>query len=460
MAGLIARIKESRRRRRLIDGSIPDPDDFEKPTQNNEEVKGVMPPINEDAAPDEVAVYNTPPPTTTTSGGTAAATTINGSGGDEAAPDEYKTTDTSAIGNTVTTVDGDNDLAPDEYRTPSTVVSADGQGGAKTEVPSLWSMSYADAIKQQKNITPQQWLYETSKYRRENGLDPLSYEEIGLVASSGKDIGKSEEERKKEEKRLYGAELFNSLGGFLANLVNYGRTRQGHAAMNLAEVGKAGQERINKIREYRDKLAKANYDDYIANVARDRAESARRETLQASREAQQTKTEQWLKEYELKKNKIDNDAKLKTWELTLKDNWNNMNYDQKERAMKIREQYQNRMAGAAERRAANSGSDNNTVRETVTIPKVGTFTRKSTLSQLEARDLVNAFGTDEQKAAISSQWSYGSTPDYVGYASQVIQSGAVPEDELIARGFVKSKAAASENLLPGRESSTYGSLLP
>jgi hypothetical protein len=395
------------------------------------------------------AVANVAPP----SGNEGGDTTIDGD--KDGGPDDYGTTGIPAVKSTVTTptIDGDNDPGPDEYGTSGTTA-------VKTETKladdedNIWSLSYDEAVKRDPSITREQWLYNASKWRRENGLNPLSYDEIGLVASAGKDMGKSDEQRAKEERRQYGAELFNSIGSFLANLVNYGRTRAGHAAMKLDDIGKAGDTRLAKIKEYRDKLAKTRYDEYVANETRARAEKAKQDALAAAEAEAQRKMKQWQAELALKVKNSDDDKAIKLAKQDFDQKVALLKIDLEKEKQEIDKTYKTSMAGAAWTRA-----NKESVATSFRIPKRGTYTRGTNLSQLEARDIVNAYGTEAQKKAVAAQQRFGSTPDYIDMASQVIQSGAIPDSELTARGFKKTDSEKG-NLLPGKDEAEGGTLLP
>lgn len=144
-----------------------------------------------------------------------------------------------------------------------------------TESGARWQeMAAKDAYSYNPQLTPAEYLSGVASYRKQNGKEGLSYAEIA-EALKGRDPLQSEEDRIKAERRLRAAENINAVGSVLANLVNVVRTRRGNPSMNLSGAGREGQARINRIRQYRDNLARQNYQDYIEAIARDRAEQAR-----------------------------------------------------------------------------------------------------------------------------------------------------------------------------------------
>lgn len=150
-----------------------------------------------------------------------------------------------------------------------------------TESGARWQeMTAKDAYSYNPQLTPAEYLSGVASYRKQNGKEGLSYAEIA-EALKGRDPLQSEEDRIKAERRLRAAENINAVGSVLANLVNVVRTRRGNPSMNLSGAGREGQARINRIRQYRDNLARQNYQDYIGAIARDRAEQARIDVEQA-----------------------------------------------------------------------------------------------------------------------------------------------------------------------------------
>lgn len=150
-----------------------------------------------------------------------------------------------------------------------------------TESGARWQeMAAKDAYSYNPQLTPAEYLSGVASYRKQNGKEGLSYAEIA-EALKGRDPLQSEEDRIKAERRLRAAENINSVGSVLANLVNVVRTRRGNPSMNLSGAEREGQARINRIRQYRDNLARQNYQDYIGAIARDRAEQARIDVEQA-----------------------------------------------------------------------------------------------------------------------------------------------------------------------------------
>lgn len=120
------------------------------------------------------------------------------------------------------------------------------------------------------SLTPSEYLHGVAKYREENGIEPLSMEEI-TGALKGRDPFEEAGKADRREKMLRRAERINAIGNLLAGLVNYGRTKAGNPAMNLQGIEEKGYNRIQNLREYQSRLARQNYNDYMGAIIRDRA---------------------------------------------------------------------------------------------------------------------------------------------------------------------------------------------
>ena len=73
------------------------------------------------------------------------------------------------------------------------------------------------------------------------------------------------------------------------------------------------------------------------------------------------------------------------------------------------------------------------VRESLQDKNSNVWTRDSTLSRAEARSITEAYGDGSLEKPIIGE------PDYIGYATKLINEGRVPSEILQARGFVQSK---------------------
>lgn len=131
-------------------------------------------------------------------------------------------------------------------------------------------MTAQEAFTAHPQLSPASYLSGVAEYREKNGLPGMSYAEIAS-ALGGRNPMKSIEQAEQEERRLRAAERINAIGSVLANLLNVTRTQAGHPGMNLSGVGNQGQERIDRLRLYGQRLASQNLQDYMGAVARDRA---------------------------------------------------------------------------------------------------------------------------------------------------------------------------------------------
>lgn len=73
------------------------------------------------------------------------------------------------------------------------------------------------------------------------------------------------------------------------------------------------------------------------------------------------------------------------------------------------------------------------VRESLQDKNNNVWTRGSILSRAEARSITEAYGDGSLEKPINGE------PDYIGYATKLINEGRVPSEILQARGFVQSK---------------------
>ena len=156
--------------------------------------------------------------------------------------------------------------------------------------------SYEDLVKINPNVSRTQYAYNLAKYRREQGQPDMTYQEWANILKN-QDPYETEAERQKREKRLRRAEILNGVGAVLGNLVNYVRTRNGNVAMNLDD-GTQGYNRLDRLRQGREQLARSNAKDYLGIIAQDRAERAKEASAAAA--AAQRERDYRFKEAELK----------------------------------------------------------------------------------------------------------------------------------------------------------------
>ena len=176
--------------------------------------------------------------------------------------------------------------------------------------------SYEAAAKQDPNISRGQYAYELSKYRREQGQPDLSYTEWSNIIK-GQDPYETEAERQKRERQMKTAKILTGVGSVLGNLVNYVRAKNGHVAMNL-DSGAAGYNRLDRIRQGQDQLARSRAKDYLGAMAQDRAERAKAEAAAASAQKAERDYQFKVKELEFKIENAKTEGERKNAELELK----------------------------------------------------------------------------------------------------------------------------------------------
>lgn len=173
---------------------------------------------------------------------------------------------------------------------PSTLQNGSGDEATQPSVTSgqdntpAWvkAGSYEEVVKTNPNWSRAQYLYELSKYRREQGLPELSYPEMSVILKD-KNPYETEAERKKRENKLKRAAIINGVGSVLGNLVNYVRAKNGHVAMNLSD-GTEGYNRLERIRQGQELLGRSYAKDYLGAIAQDRAERAKEAAAAAAAE--------------------------------------------------------------------------------------------------------------------------------------------------------------------------------
>jgi hypothetical protein len=278
-----------------------------------------------------------------------------------------------------------------------------------------YSVSYQEAQKKDANLKWADWANGANKYRQENGLSPVSWEEV-ITGLKGHDPQVSEEEREKAERRLRRAERLNAIGSFLVNLVNYARTKTGHMNMNLSDTGKSGQQRIDLLREYNRKLDRQGYEDYLGALARDEAQRSQeqaRKQAQDNYEKQQARAQaNWEAEFGLNMRKL-NLAEGKEESDKEKDRKKEEREDKLTDA-KIR--YYNR--GGSRGNTGGSKGDSDDITGSFTTHDGKTYIRKKPISAQEAYSLLDSYGGGIQAFNDS---------DAISKASQLLTQGKVPE---------------------------------
>lgn len=292
-----------------------------------------------------------------------------------------------------------------------------------------YTMSYQLAKTQDPALKAADWVNGTNKYRIENGKPMLSYSEL-YDAFGAKDPNIDDATRQKVERRIRNGERLNAIGTFLGNLVNYVRTNKGHMAMNLDNLGKEQQARFTQLRDYNAKLDRQGYADYVEALVRDRVEKARQDALSAQQQAQR-------QSYALSLLKFQDDAARKNREETADATKNAWEQGFKEQQQAETERFHN--ATIANQRRANEiranrggGGSGGGAKESITVNGDKTYTRNFALTPLEARNIIDNFGSDSLKTAAKNSFN---ASEIIGIASNIIASGGVDEGILKNMGF-------------------------
>jgi hypothetical protein len=171
-------------------------------------------------------------------------------------------------------------------------------------------------------------------------------------------------------------------------------------------------------------LDRQGYADYVEALVKDRAEKARQDALSAQQQAQQ-------QSYALSLLKFQDDAARKNRKEAADATKNAWEQGFKAQQQAETERFHN--ATIANQRRANDIRENGGgggVKESITINGDKTYTRRTPLTPLEARIIVDNFGDDNQK-----QGKDAIGADVVGIASKIIASGGVDEGILKNMGF-------------------------
>lgn len=246
-------------------------------------------------------------------------------------------------------------------------------------------LSWDDAAKANPNLSLSKYISGTAAYRRENGMEDYTDAELTALLK-GRNPYETEAERQKREKRLRRAEILNGVGSVLGNLVNYVRARNGNVAMNLSD-GTEGYNRIERIRQGQQQLARTNAQDYLGAITRERAERAKEEQQKILREQQKKAMEMDMMRLQIAIDNAKSDAERRKFEQELATK--KFEYQQQLDKEKLAEQRRhNQEQESIARYRAENGGGSDDIGSTVTADD-GTFmTRKKPLSKEEAYQIV------------------------------------------------------------------------
>lgn len=348
------------------------------------------------------------------------------------------------------------DLSITETNTPSPLDKVSVQNPAisetavqEKEVPDFVKAgSYEEFVKTNPDISRGQYAYDMAKYRREQGLPDMTYPEwVNIIKNQ--DPFETEAERQKREKRMKRAYILNGVGSILGNLVNYVRARNGNVPMKLDD-GSQGYNRLDRLRQGREQLARSNAKDYLEGVTLERAERAKAEVAEAARKQreQDYKYKEERLKIDMENAKSERERKAKADELSRLRFEHQVQMD-KERAAEQRRHNKATESISRERLNGGGGTSGYDVGTSVTSSEGNIMVRKKPLSQEEAQQIVMSTreGQDASYQAMfrkktttvndSGQTVRTGDVDWVEMASWLMSQQRVPENELESRGFRK-----------------------
>lgn len=318
-----------------------------------------------------------------------------------------------------------NAPAPPETKAAGTSVTTQ---PASTYTAPSWinAGSYEKAAQMDPNISRAQYAYELSRYRREQGLPDLGYDEWGLIIN-GQDPYETAAERQRRERNMRIAKQINAVGTFLNALVNYHRVKRGHVGYTPND-GSEGYNRLERIRQGQEALARSNAKDYLGMIAQDRAERAKAEAAAAA--AERDARDYQLKVEELKW-KIEN-ARTEAGRKKAQDELNKLKFEEQQRHNKA-------MEGAAWTRANKEGSSGKIATSAMSADG-RVWTRSSPLSKEEAMQLVMGSEYGKDKSFLDN---FRSTVTTLGEDGETIRKGEVNWFEAAASLMAGKKIPAA-----------------
>ena len=347
------------------------------------------------------------------------------------------------------------DFSITETNTPSPLDKVSVQNPATSEtavqekeVPDFVKAgSYEEFVKTNPDISRGQYAYDMAKYRREQGLPDMTYPEwVNIIKNQ--DPFETEAERQKREKRMKRAYILNGVGSILGNLVNYVRARNGNVAMKLDD-GSQGYNRLDRLRQGREQLARSNAKDYLGAIQLDRAERAKEEQQKILREQQKKAMEMDMMRLQVAIDNAKSDSERRKFEQDLATK--KFEYQQQLDKEKLAEQRRHNQAQESiSRDRAENGGGNDGIGSTATAED-GTFmTRKKPLSKEEAFQIVSGtrdsegyhemFRTKTVTTNENGQTVRTGDVDWVKLAGWLIAQKKVPKSVLKNMGYKGDKS--------------------
>ena len=304
-------------------------------------------------------------------------------------------------------------------------------------------LDWNDAVKANPNLSLSKYISGTAAYRRENGMEDYTDAELTSLLK-GRDPYETEAERQQREKRLRRAAIINGVGSFLGNLVNYVRARNGNVAMNLSD-GTEGYNRLERIRQGQQQLARANAQDYLGAITRERAERAKEEQQKILREQQKKAMEMDMMRLQIAIDNAKSDAERRKFEQDLATK--KFEYQQQLDKEKLAEQRRHNQAQESISRERETGSEAGT---SAMNSNGRMMTRKNPLSREVAQQIAKMNpnylkNLDRYRKRTTRTDEYGEEKtvlgdvDWFDAASDVLRSGAISAETLESMGFRAKK---------------------
>lgn len=244
------------------------------------------------------------------------------------------------------------------------------------------------------------------------------------------------EEKRKRERRDALGETFRNLGNVIGNAANLYYTNKGGRYIDLNTSNERHNERMRRIKDKQDALkeqrermyANAKLDDFKNERAQRAAQAS---AANKSREAQLAHQREMVKmqiEHAFKLGQID--AETKSRLLIQADKSNS---DKQLESIK----HQNRMT-----LKTTPSSEQNKVLTSLTGRDGHAYTRNSKMDDVEIRELSKYVEDFEPYTTLDEDGN--KSIDYVGAIADAAESGLIPIEVLVERGFKKGKSSAKK----------------
>jgi hypothetical protein len=247
------------------------------------------------------------------------------------------------------------------------------------------------------------------------------------------------EKRQRQAKR---AAIVNAIGNALISVVNYARVKNGHMNMNvnpaanIANFNKNMESRNDKLDAQRASRLQAAMTAYQA--AKDKAAALAEQKRQFELNLAETKSSH-AATLALNRDRLNQTA----YQFSVTAGQNEAKQAETVRHNRASEQINQQNAAANSLRASAAARTANeagkTVGESFMDPNGTVYTRKNSLSEIEAKSIIQSYGDDKDKSDLR-QSLMGGRADYREIASRILTSGKVPADVLKRMNFTGAKS--------------------